>query len=1035
MRLRFQLRLTVAATLALAGAVSAQTPPQDQTPPAQSQTTPPNPADTTAAPPATAADQAPERKGATEEIVVTGSRVRRKDLTTPAPVTVISREQIQSSGIAAIGDFLQQMPEQGGATNTNVNNGGDGQTTISLRNLGAQRTLVLVDGKRWVNGGSGAGSSVDLNSIPTAAIERVEVLKDGASAVYGSDAIGGVVNLITRRRVSGVEAQAYYGASPHGDAQQTDLNITGGITGDKGSFMFNAGYFNQQSMLAANRDWATNALVYDYTSPAGTGNPTHGGSGTIPYGRARVNLDDPGCAANALCSALKANYYAAIKPNSSGNHVAYFTPGVATTANNNALVGAPLLQPCTGPVTKANFATCQTMGWRPYVSSGTSNDLYNYQAVNYLITPSQRYSLFSNGDYHINDWARAYFQGSFVNRQSSNQLAPEPLITSQFAGVYTAGNQYNPFGQDLLDVRRRLLEGSPRSQFFDLDTIRTVFGFDGTLPDATGPLSGVYWDVSFNYGRTAGTTANQGSVNTLDVTNGLGASCPPSAANCVPVNLLGGPGTITPAMVQALGGYHGVQNGWTQLVDGQANINAELVRLASDRPIGLAFGYEYRAVYGGFVPDPIGGAGLSFDYNANPTKGSYHVNEGYVELDVPIISNIVGIDDLEFQGAIRAYDYSTFGSGAIYKLGGRWRPVRDVTFRGTYQTGFRAPDVTDLYGGTGPSAEPATDPCANAVKTSAIGQRCNTVGASQGAPKGNVAGNGDTSTQINSTVGGNPQLQPEKANIGTVGVVIEPQMVRGLSVTADYYNIRVNQSLGFLTTPVILNGCYQNNNDAYCALIQRDSATGFISNVNDLEQNTSFVQTSGIDLAVRYTLPTDVGRFGFLFDGNYLIYYRQGLATGQVISAAGNYDLGSGSAISNLTPKVKFNVGVNYGLADFSFGVRGRYIGGFDECAGADGGSQSAGLCSLPSLFDASGTNVQSGGSPLTPHHVDSYIAADIFANYALRSPIGKTTFSVGMRNVADAKPPVVYNSFLTYADPAYDFVGRFIYGRITQNF
>src|ERR1051325_267914 len=250
------LRLVVLASLAISGVAMAQTPPADtnqtQTP-SQNPPGPVNPTDqsTVASPPAgapedtgaAAATDAP-RKKAEEEIVVTGSRVRRKALTTPAPVTVINKEQIQSSGIASIGDFLQQMPEQAGGTNTNINNGGDGETSGSLRNLGPQRTLGLGGGKRWVNGGSGAGTFVDLNSIPTAAIERVEVLKDGASAVYGSEATGGGGHIITRRRVNGVEFSAYGGTSPHGDAQQYDLSVTGGASGEKGSFMFSAGYFD-----------------------------------------------------------------------------------------------------------------------------------------------------------------------------------------------------------------------------------------------------------------------------------------------------------------------------------------------------------------------------------------------------------------------------------------------------------------------------------------------------------------------------------------------------------------------------------------------------------------------------------------------------------------------------------------------------------------------------------------------------------------------------------------------------------------------
>src|SRR5438067_3182622 len=433
MQLRYKaLRLAFVASVAISGVAAAQTTPpadnQSQTP-SQNPPGPVNPQDqsTVASPPAGSAEStgvaggvSGGRKKAEEEIVVTGSRVRRKDLTTPAPVTVINKEQITSSGIASIGDFLQQMPEQGGALNTNVNNGGDGETAISLRNLGASRTLVLVDGKRWVNGGSGAGSFVDLNSIPTAAIERVEVLKDGASAVYGSDAIGGVVNIITRRRVNGVELSAYGATSQHGDAQQYDLSVTGGAASDKGSFMFTAGYFDQKPMFAAKRDWAATALLYDFSVPAGDpAQVTTSGSGTIPSGRVRVNIN--ACGGNALCDALKTTFGAALKCPATGNCFKYFVPDTKSSACSGAVAVGANLQACR--------VTVGSESWRPYVGAGASNDLYNFQAVNYLITPSTRISLFTNGDYHIADFARAYFQGSFVNRQSQTVLAPEPLIT------------------------------------------------------------------------------------------------------------------------------------------------------------------------------------------------------------------------------------------------------------------------------------------------------------------------------------------------------------------------------------------------------------------------------------------------------------------------------------------------------------------------------------------------------------------------------------------------------------------------------
>jgi outer membrane receptor protein involved in Fe transport len=1007
------------ATLSISGKASAQ---QQETPPA---TTNP-PAQAPGAPPA-ATEPA---RAATEEIVVTGSRIRRKDLTTPAPVTVVSREQITSSGIASIGDFLQQMPEQAGALNTNVNNGGDGQTQISLRNLGSQRTLVLVDGKRWVNGGSGAGTAVDLNSIPTSSIERIEILKDGASAVYGSDAIAGVVNLITRKRVSGTELSAYGGLTPHGDAQQYDISLISGASGDRGSFFFTAGYFDQNSMLANNRDWARSAIFWDFaakdTNPAG--------SSRIPNGRYRVSLDPAFCT-TTICADMRAKF-------GSGTFNFTYDP--------------------TSPLA--------VDGYRKLVSR---TDIYNYQYINYLITPSTRISLFSNGDYHIGEYARAYVQGSFVNRKSNNQIAPEPLDTRTFnngdgTGNVAANNAYNPFGQQLFDVRRRLVELGPRQQGYDLDTIRAVAGMDGTLPAEAGPLQGLFWDISFNYGRTSGVTTTQGSLNTTFTQAALGPSykdpitgalhCGTLASgpipNCTPVDLFHGAGAInTPDQITALGGYKGINQGWTQIASVQANLSKELFTLFSERPVGLAAGYEYRSLYGGFIPNAIAQQQNDTDYNSFPTQGSYHVNEGYGEVSAPLISNVPGAEDVEAQAAVRAYNYNTFGSGATYKFGVRWRPIRDFTLRGTYSTGFRAPDVSDLYGGNGPSAESASDPCAGDVPGTAgyiapgtaLYNQCVTgPGAGTVKPGVPIANNGDSANQINSTVGGSTKLQPEKAKIGTVGLVIEPTMVKNLSVTVDYYNITVTDQLGFNTTQTILNGCYPASiglsgppDPYYCSLITRSANTGQIGNVIDLEENVGNLWTQGIDFAARYAFPTtDFGRFALLFDGTYLLKFDYSLGRGiaqRTFTSAGNYDAGSGTSNGALLPRVKFNAGVNYAFAGFNAALRTRFIGSFEECANALGTSTGdvnggPGFCTPTATTDAN-------GNPFPRHKVLATATWDLYLSYTLAHPVGKTTLAVGVRNMFDTRPPSVFNAFLTYTDPGYDLVGRFVYGRVTHAF
>jgi outer membrane receptor protein involved in Fe transport len=940
---------------------------------------------------------APTKRKAEEEITVTGSRIRRKDLTTPAPVTVLSRQQLQNSSVANVGDFLQMMPEQGNATNTAVNNGGNGTTQISLRSLGAQRTLVLVDGKRFVYGGGGADSTVDLNSIPTAAIERIEVLKDGASAVYGSDAIAGVVNIITRHKLNGTEVSAYGGASQHGDGQVYDFNVTSGVSGDKGSFLFGAGYYDQRSFMANSRDWARYALRYNYT----TRTERRAGSINVPQGVV-LGLDPTSCT-TAACVELR-NKYPQFTATNPGNFI--FDPG-STGATPS--------------------------GFRPFASPA---DRYNYQAVNYLITPSTRISLFTNGEYRINSSARAYFQSSFVNRQSNNLLAPEPLNTDNFGLVVSATNAYNPFGTDI-SVGKRLVSASGRSSAFDIDTFRVVTGIDGTLPDEFGPLHGFFYDVSFNFGRSSGTTTTNGSINAISTAAAIGPSfrdaggvahCGTDAAHeiigCTPAYLFG-PANPAGAQLTGLGFEQLVNRGFNQETEIQANLNGELFPLLSERPIGLAVGYSFRREFGGFIPDAVAAqtfidpngfpAFVDSDYGSAPTSGAYHVNEGYGELNIPVISGVPGIDDLEASAAVRGFKYSTFGADLTYKFGLRYRPIRDVTLRATYSTAFRAPSVPELFTGAAPSAEPATDPCAAANNpTGAVLANCKAAGPL-------IAGNPDQNTQINSIVGGSAALQPERAKSLTVGVVLEPQMIKGLSLTADFYRIMVtNLIVGGATTANgyaqnYLDACYGQGNAGACSHIHRNNR-GVIVLIDDYNVNLGTLTTNGVDVSARYTVTTDFGRFGFLADANFLVKYDQNIFS--LIKGKGNYDLG-------VNPWVKFNTGINYSVAGLSVGVLGKYIGTYHECA-SGGGDNNGGKCYAASQ----------AGNPFPYHKVPQEMTFDVFASYLLRNSLGNTTLAAGVRNVLNTDPVRVYNSFLTYADPsAYDFVGRFFYGRVTHAF
>ncbi len=929
-----------------------------------------------------------------EEIVVTGTRIPRKDLTTPAPVTVIGRQQMLASGKVSIGEFLQSLPEQGNAINTSVNNGGDGSTRLNLRSLGVQRTLVLLNGRRMVPSGTGADPSVDLNSIPTSAVERIEVLKDGASAVYGSDAIAGVVNIITRKKLNGTEVSGYAGATPHGDGSVYDVTATTGTSGERASILFSAGFTKQQAIFARDRAFSAVPTAFDasgQTSPTGKPGPYTYGGPWVAAGNFTISgppgqpIDNPaGDRRIALYNSLVTSYPA------------------ATTFIRDP--GARL-------------------GWRPYVSAlPPGGDANNYLTPNYLVTPQQRVTLYSAGDTRLGSAARGYFEASYVNRQSEQQLAPE-IFDSGFNGIAVSrSNQYNPFGIDVSPVQRALVEFGNRQFTQSIDTFRIVGGVDGTLPDSTGPLAGWFWDLSLNYGRAEGTQLTTGSLRAPALRNALGPSaggqCLDGAGNvisgCVPLNLFGGAGSITPDQIAGLA-FTGTQRGLNQLLSVQLNTRGELFRIGADRPIGLALGYEYRNLQGSQIPDPVTAAGESTGNAVTPTAGGYHVNEGYAELSVPVASHLPFAESVEATAAARVFRYSTFGGDWTYKLGGRWSVYRDLSFRGTYSTAFRAPSIADLYLGQQDNFPSVSDPCASA-------------GTAPGSCPSAAVGNGDTRTQLRSKIGGNPHLQPETAAIYTAGLVLEPRWVKNLTMTVDFYSIHIDRAISAIGESTILNGCYPSSgspNQDFCSLITRDPVTHQITNISNLNANIGKEAVSGVDLALRYAIPTRrYGRFALAFDGTWLRNHDILLADGRTISGRGTFDLngtdGNYGGFGGVNPAWKFNAGLSWGLGSLGAGVQTRVVGSFKECGDSAGDFSGLGQCFVDSTYQ---------------RKVDAYSQWDLFLSYALTSGAGRTSLAIGVNNLFDASPAVIYNGFTAATDPtAYDFVGRFIYARITQS-
>ncbi|MEC9466549.1 MAG: TonB-dependent receptor plug domain-containing protein, partial [Myxococcota bacterium] len=483
----------VAVSLSWAGMAFAQDAATEEAAPAEAA-----PAEAAPAEAAPAEAKAEEGEEKVEELYVTGSRIKRMDLSTPAPVTVISREELDASGLTSVGDILQRLPAQSNATNTKVNNGGDGSTRINIRGLGSSRTLILVNGRRFVPGGLGANSSVDLNSIPMSVIERVEVLKDGASAVYGSDAIAGVVNIITKESIEGITADAYAGMTQDGKGMTMDVNVTGGTSFDGGNVWASVGYYSQGSLMAGDRDFSQYDREYAFGTFDELGITSDeervyiGGSSAPPWGWYNLTYDPENPGSEDM-QAIWETYRDA-----ETGEIPEGTSTVVTVGED-------------GQLTEFNFAGSRDAPGTELLPKG---DRYNYQPDNYMLTPSDRIYAFSAGNFDIAEDTKAFFEASYTIRTGGQKLAPTPLFAAFDLpdGSIPADQPFNILNAEVGDYRHRMVELGTRDYENAVKTMRFVAGVEGMFGEGLGVLSGWDWGVSANYGRTDATTKLLGNL-------------------------------------------------------------------------------------------------------------------------------------------------------------------------------------------------------------------------------------------------------------------------------------------------------------------------------------------------------------------------------------------------------------------------------------------------------------------------------------------------------------------------------------------
>jgi iron complex outermembrane recepter protein len=951
-------------------------------------TAPPPPASSASAPAASSGEQSGppvEYTGKTEVISVTDSPIEHDLITGRAPVSIVTRADLAASGHATLGDILQALPAQTNGSNAQINASGDGTTRINLRGLGAPRTLVLVNGRRMVNGGSGADASVDVTTIPLAMVERVEILKDGASMLYGADAVGGVVNIVTRPQFDGTDVSLLTSTSQRGDGIEYDASaVTGFASQHRNSYLvLSAGYQHHEPVLAGDRAFSQFQHSYDFASRTVTRNQSLAGIG----GRLDPSSIGPGGMVPAGCAA------GACKPDGNG-------------------------------------------GWTDFVP----RDLYNDAAQNYLYTPSTRYSAFATAANRINEHAAVLLEASYMYRTSDRQLSP---VAFDADAPISKNSLYNPLAGDILDYRRRITELGPRDYVDTATTRRLVLGITGSVPESWPVLDSWKYEVSYNYGIGEARVGTTGQLDKLHVADALGPSMldasgtpicvrvPGNAATkiiyqlhvpdeetpgnfqpvpCVPINILAPAGAIPAAQLKNLT-YSDIGTGTDTLHTYLVSASGRIAQLPNHGEIALAIGGDARYEVGEHMPAEVASSGDTTDNQAQDTRGRFHMFEGFGELAIVPITGGDLAQRVEIDLGAHAVRNNRFGSSLTYKAGGLFRTVLGIAVRGTYATAFRAPSVFDLFGGHTVTLLTLEDPCDAGPPSAGTGTRTlDPMVQAQCTAHGIPAGARITTSQQPAAVGGNADLRPETAATITIGLVVEPPQLKGLSVSADYWHIGIDNAIESLGIPTILANCYDRGIESFCKQVHRDFHSHRILDIDQFLQNVHRTVTSGVDLAVWYdTRLVELGRLHTGLEAQYLLRYD--LDTGsQVVHGVGYYDLG-------VYPRYKANLSSRWiHPSGVTGGFTLRYVGSFKECAGDD--------CNTPRNLAT------------LSRDVDRYVKLDLFGAYDLPSWLGKTTLQLGINNAFDAAPPAIYNAVAANSDAGtYDFLGRMIYLRLSQQF
>lgn len=930
---------------------------------------------------------------ALEEITVTGSRIVRRDFQSASPIATVNAELFEQTAAITVESVLNTLPQfVPSITSTSNNPSNGGQANVSLRGLGTTRTLVLVDGRRVVP--SNANGVVDLNIIPASLVSNVEIITGGASAVYGSDAIGGVVNF-KLKDFTGVEVSGGWGQTTESDGAQVSGSLTGGLefAGGRGHVMGNVSYVDREVVFHGDREFSRDSLGWD----AATNAFVSSGSATIPQGRFDTTTSNlPSVAA---IDSVFGGYGVAAGSVGQGSNFGFNEDGTIFSI-------APALNFTGDPALLTNPASFN----------------YNFAPVNALQLPLDRTSFFSRASFQLNDSVEVYGQMLYTDYSVFSQLAASPATSLTVpvtnpnipADLLTILNSRPDPNADFT-FRRRMLESGERSRTTDYTVQQYTIGLAGDLSENWS------FDVFASYGDVDITETQGGNLSRsafeelLDAPDGGAALC----GGFNPFGL----GQISDECAAYMAVDAQNQRGG-RMRNMEANIQGPVASLP-DGDIILAAGLAYKSDTFFESYDNVLRTGDVIGFNANDNiNAQTDVSEIYGEALFPILNDRPGVRNLEATLGYRLSDYSTAGTVESYKAEMMYSPNDIFTLRGSYQRAVRAPSIFELF-------QPIVqnfpgideDPCSNdsdaraGANAAQVEQLC----IAQGIPASALPVYNYANQQVaGGLAGGNPDLMEETADTYSFGVVFDSPFdgaLANLQASIDFYQIEIEDAIAVVDAATFVARCYDpaynpssSPDNVFCNFFRRDPSTSEIIDARELNENLAAFKTAGIDVQVDWAADVGPGQLGLSWIATHLTKWdRQALPGDPFEDLVGTIGNASISAVGIARPEWKWTVNSDYMIGNLGLNARWRYIGEMTDNA-------------------------------ITTFKTDTVHYIDVGASYDFRDIMGGNlnglSARVGVTNLTDEQPQIIPSASQANTDPStYDTLGRRYFVNLTYTF